>query len=112
MYRGEIHGPLIHGMNLLRARLNYPSLTPLFVEKYLNTSEARRHFRSVTKKAVNQASISSTDIKSIKLPIPPLALQREFAAFVEKVDKLRENMRATVAKMDMLYRSRLQEYFG
>lgn len=112
MYRGEIHGPLIHGMNLLRARLNYPSLTPLFVEKYLNTSEARRHFRSVTKKAVNQASISSTDIKSIKLPIPPLALQREFAAFVEKVDKLRENVRETVAKMDMLYRSKLQEYFG
>ena len=43
---------------------------------------------------------------------PPLALQREFAAFVEKVDKLRETARQTVEAMDTLYRSKLQEYFG
>ena len=112
MYRGEVHGPLIHGMNLLRARLNYPSLTPLFVEMYLNTSVARRYFRSVTKKAVNQASISSTDIKRIELPLPPLALQREFAAFVEKVEKLKECAKRSAEQMDVLYRSKLQEYFG
>ncbi len=46
------------------------------------------------------------------VPLPPPALQREFAAFVAKVDKLRLNVRETVAKMDMLYRSKLQEYFG
>jgi type I restriction enzyme S subunit len=50
--------------------------------------------------------------KKLQLITPPLALQREFAAFVEKVDKLRVNVREAVAKMDMLYRSKLQEYFG
>ena len=48
----------------------------------------------------------------MQIPNPPLVLQREFAAFVEKVDKLRLNVRDTVSKMDMLYRSKLQEYFG
>lgn len=48
----------------------------------------------------------------VSLPIPPMDLMREFAAFVEKVDKLAVNVRKTVAKMDMLYRSKLQEYFG
>ena len=47
-----------------------------------------------------------------KLPLPPLALQREFAAFVAKVDKLALSVRKTVEQMDVLYRSKLQEYFG
>ena len=47
-----------------------------------------------------------------KLPLPPLALQREFAAFVAKVDKLREVARQTVKAMDTLYRAKLQEFFG
>ena len=47
-----------------------------------------------------------------KLPLPPLALQREFAAFAEKVDKLRETARQMVKAMDTLYRAKLQEFFG
>lgn len=61
---------------------------------------------------VAQKNINLRILSGLKVVEPPLALQREFAAFVAKVDKLRENVRETVAKMDMLYRSKLQEYFG
>ena len=63
-------------------------------------------------KGIAQKTLNLSEIKTIAIPLPPLAIQREFAAFVEKVDKLRLNARETVAKMDMLYRSKLQEYFG
>ena len=56
--------------------------------------------------------MSQRTLAGLSVPIPPLALQHEFAAFAEKVDKFRLNVRETVAKMDMLYRSKLQEYFG
>ena len=46
------------------------------------------------------------------IPLPPLALQREFAAFVEKVEKLKEIAKRSAEQMDVLYRSKLQEYFG
>ena len=59
-----------------------------------------------------QPQLPISVMRKIMLPVPPLALQREFAEFVVKVDKLRLNVRETVAKMDMLYRSKLQEYFG
>ena len=47
-----------------------------------------------------------------RLPLPPLVLQREFAAFVEKVDKLAfaARRRRDVAKQ--LYRAKIQEFFG
>ena len=47
-----------------------------------------------------------------RLPLPPLALQREFAAFVAKVDKLAfaARQRRDVAKQ--LYRAKIQEFFG
>ena len=50
--------------------------------------------------------------RRIPVMLPPLALQREFAAFVEKVDKLAfaARRRRDVAKQ--LYRAKIQEYFG
>ena len=50
--------------------------------------------------------------RRIKVMTPPLALQREFAAFVAKVDKLAfaARQRRDVAKQ--LYRAKIQEFFG
>ena len=59
-----------------------------------------------------QPKITQRPLDDIQYILPPLAHQREFAAFVEKVDKLRETARWTVEAMDTLYRSKLQEYFG
>jgi type I restriction enzyme S subunit len=50
-------------------------------------------FESVKKKltgisrGVRQANISNKDILNLSVPIPPIELQNEFAAFVVQVDK-------------------------
>lgn len=51
-------------------------------------------------------------VKALKFVLPPLALQREFAAFVAEVDKSKVTLRETVATLDQLYRAKLQECFG
>lgn len=51
-------------------------------------------------------------IQGFEFPLPPLALQRKFAAFVAEVNKSKFILRETVAKMETLYRAKLQEYFG
>ena len=51
-------------------------------------------------------------IQGFELPLPPLALQREFVAFVAEVDKSKSVLRETVAQMETLYKAKLQEYFG
>ena len=44
--------------------------------------------------------------------IPPLALQQEFADFVRQVDKSRFIVQQKIEKLQMLYNSLAQEYFG
>ena len=84
-YRGELDLPVIHGMNLLCARLK-KSVLPDYIEAYFRTKKAKEYI-SITKKAVNQASITITDLKKMKVPVPPIELQSEFAHFVEQTDK-------------------------
>ena len=47
-----------------------------------------------------------------RLPLPPIVLQREFAAFVEKVDKLAFAARRRRDVARQLYRAKIQEFFG
>ena len=56
--------------------------------------------------------ISHKDIQSYKVITPPLALQREFAAFVAKVDKLAFAARRRRDVARQLYRAKIQEFFG
>ena len=84
------------------------------VPEYLNAFFATKAFRSQiacgATSTVNQ--ITCTMMDNVSLPIPPKDLMREFAAFVEKVDKLAfaARRRRDVAKQ--LYRAKIQEFFG
>ena len=56
--------------------------------------------------------IRSKLLEKLTVPIPPFALQREFAAFVEKVDKLAFAVRQRRDTARKLYRAKIQEFFG
>ena len=61
--------------------------------------------------ATRQA-ITKQQLLTLKLPLPPLPLQREFAGFVEKVESLKAIAKKELEKVDLLYRAKLQEFFG
>lgn len=78
---------LYHGMNLLR-------ITPKEVNaKYLlynfKSDSFREYMRSLCKPAINQASVSATNIKGIKIQLPNNKEQKLIADFLdEKVDTI------------------------
>ena len=56
--------------------------------KQRKTVKANLSFvKDTAKKAVNQASINQGDVQSFMIVVPPLDLQKSFAAFVSQVDK-------------------------
>ena len=56
--------------------------------------------------------VNQTQVRGFCFPLPPLALQREFAAFVEKVDKLAFAVRKSLETAERLYRQQLSEAFS
>ena len=59
-----------------------------------------------------RSRVSSGQIAKMPIRIPPLALQREFAAFVAKVDKLAFAARRRRDLAQQMYRAKIQEFFG
>ncbi len=44
--------------------------------------------------------------------VPPLSLQNQFAAFVERVDKQKQTVQQSLEKLELLKKALMQEYFG
>ena len=110
-YRGESNTPIIHGMNLLCARLRN-DCNSTYVEYFFKTPMAKDYISTITKKAVNQASITTTDLKKMPIPDPPLELQNRFSAFVAEVDKSKLAVKQSLEKLETLKKSLMQQYFG
>ena len=83
------HLPLIHGMNLLRMRFTDSNDTKFMF--YLMQNESMRdEIKSRAQVAVNQVSINISNIKTIRIVIPPLRTQREIASLIDAWENLIE----------------------
>lgn len=51
-------------------------------------------------------------VRKIKIPVPPLSLQNDFAAFVQQIDKSKFTVQKSLEKVETLYKSLMQEYFA
>lgn len=103
------------GMNVTRGIAvirHEPSLIdPDYLVGYMNSDNGKRYIADHTQGATLQ-QINIADLRVMPIPVPPLALQQEFAAFVSQVDKLRFATQQQIDKLETLKKSLMQEYFG
>lgn len=71
---------------IIRVRLN-EKLLPIVLSSYMNLPSLKEQLRSMAKGAVNQANINAQELQSIKIYLPPMELQKQFAAFVAQTNK-------------------------
>ena len=71
---------------IIRIRLN-ERLLPEVLSQYMNLKVIKDILRSMAKGAVNQANINAQELQSIKIYIPDMELQNQFAVFVNQIDK-------------------------
>ena len=60
----------------------------------------------------SMSNIPKADLAQLRIPLPSLPLQQEFASFVAEVDKSRFIVQQKIEKLQTLYDSLAQEYFG
>ena len=63
-------------------------------------------------RGVRQANISNKDIENLRIPIPPLALQQQFASKIEAIEHQKELIRQSIKEVETLLNSRMDYYFN
>lgn len=60
----------------------------------------------------NLPKVNRKEITGFRMPLPPLKLQEQFAAFVEQTDKSKAAIQKALDEAQLLFDSLMQEYFG
>jgi type I restriction enzyme S subunit len=101
----------IHQNHIFRVRLNQDKVIPAFFDEYLKHQKAKRYFLGCAKQTTGIASINMSQLRALPLLCPPLDNQKEFAAFVEQVDKSKVVVQKALDVAQLLFDSMMQKYF-
>ena len=74
--------------SLMIIRCNQERIQPKYLYETMASPFVERQMASANNGS-SQPNLSAKSVKQFKIPLPPLALQQEFADFVSQVDKLR-----------------------
>ena len=96
---------------VIRVRVNEMVL-PEFLSAYLNTDFSKQMLQGMCKTAIGQANINAQELQNIKLYLPPIYLQQQFADFVSQVDRSKAAVERSLASLETLKKSLMQQYFG
>ena len=102
----------IHQNHIFRVRLDEQEVLPSFFAEYLRHQKAKRYFLGCAKQTTGIASINMRQLRALPTLVPPLSLQNQFAAFVERVDQQRQTVQQSLDKLELMKKALMQEYFG
>ena len=102
---------IIHS-DVLRIRIDKKRAVPTFMMHQLHNSNYIKHQIELVSSGAIMAGINVTKLKEIEVHLPPLTLQNEFAAFVERVDQQKQTVQQSLEKLELMRKALMQEYFG
>ncbi|MBF0239887.1 MAG: restriction endonuclease subunit S [SAR324 cluster bacterium] len=82
-----------------------------FLFYYLSTKFVRQEIAQLAHGAANQANVSPKDIVKIKVPLPPLPIQKKIAAILSAYDELIENNNRRIAILEKMAEEIYREWF-
>jgi len=100
-----------HQNHLIRARPDPSSLTPEYLETFLNSDAGRRILIQNGKTTSGLNTISTRNVKDVAILLPPLALQTAFAENVQRLEALARHLDAAAAKAEAMAAALSAEIF-
>lgn len=99
-------------LNQRNAKLSIEAaLNKCYFSELLKFPRIKKRLTGISR-GVRQANISNKDILTLRVPIPPIELQEQFAAFVEQTEKSKNIISHSLEKLETLKKALMQEYFG
>lgn len=97
--------------HVIRLSLDLQKCVPEFVQVLSTTPFFRRQIIAQSKTAT-MTTIGQDGILKSSVVLPPIDLQNQFAAFVERVDQQKQIVQQSLEKLELMKKALMQEYFG
>ena len=109
IYERNIDESIIHGMNLLCLRPKVNIVVPYFLYRYFQLDYFYEQVLSITKKAVNQASMTIKDLGNLTVIVPDIESQMLYVDFVRQSDKSKFALQEAIKDLDALSKKIIAE---
>lgn len=89
--------------NMMRLRLDTDRVLPDYVGTALQTPYLKSQIQTAAKDAVNQSSINQKDVKSLRIPVPPITLQQNYIRLRQRTHHLAASGSRSLAELNSLF---------
>jgi type I restriction enzyme S subunit len=102
--------PMVIAGYIIRVRTNDLAI-PSYISAVLNSDYGKLILKMMCKSIIGQANINAQELQDIKILIPPITLQTQFADFVHQVDKSKFVIKKSLDETQELFDCLMQKYF-
>jgi len=83
----DLEGDWVFASYLVRIALDQRRADPEWLNYYLNWSPTQARLKALASRGVSQSNISASKLRTLMVPLPPLAEQRMGASYLREVDR-------------------------
>ena len=91
--------------------LQTEKLEPIYLEYALSSDDFKTKYMGKSSGST-VTGIRVRLLEQLTIPVPPMELQEQFAAFVEQTEKSKLAIQQSLVKLELLKKALMQEYFG
>ncbi|RZV08760.1 type I restriction enzyme S subunit [Natrinema hispanicum] len=104
----DLEGEYVFASYLICLRTN-EKMNPYFLNYYLNSHIGQGILFSIATRGASQANINATNLKNVKVPLPPREQQDQIVDKIQKVEEKIEQEQKTKEKFQELKRGLMQD---
>ncbi len=108
----KVVGKAVFESKNIRIRLNQEIVHYEYVVTYLNSPFGHASLRSGVKHAIGMATVNNSDLRRVKIPLPPMPLQKEWANVAQLHRELQESRVASKQHIESLFSVLLHNAFA
>lgn len=104
--------PCVHQNHLIKVRFNPGVMNPRFAMFFFMGDAGRAQIMGKAVSTSGLHTLSVNKIETLSIPLPPIELQNQFAAFVEQADKSKFAMQNQLSEIEKLSSALKQTFFA
>lgn len=108
----DVEERVVHGINLIRCRLNQERILPEYAIIYMKSDKFISDARKFAQRAVNQASIKTSDLRQLNIPTPSIEKQAEIVEKISEEMSIVEQNKRLIEIFQQKIKDKIAEVWG